>query len=258
MSVSIRPWQVCVRRILRVGSTLSSTSRPPPPPQPPPPPPPQAMWTWLSGWARRSGRTRSSELTGCCRPPWTWPTPGGLTSTTAPPPSGTSISRTASSSSGISGTNQVSPSPTLQPTLHYVKFYRSGLEVLVGSTIKKKWSKIKNRILKMNTETTEDYCWVPLIDEKTISITCLNIKMQSERWSNININKFLVKNVDSTLFFFFLLCISLLSCNFYILTYPSNPSCIKVKVDSAFRQEEVSNEWRTFEWSLLLSALKEE
>ena len=60
-------------------------------------------------------------------------------------------------------------------------FSRSGLEVLVGSTIKKKWSKIKNRILKMNTETTDDYSWVPLIDEKTISITYLNIKMQSER-----------------------------------------------------------------------------
>ena len=58
---------------------------------------------------------------------------------------------------------------------------RSGLEVLVGSTIKKKWSKIKNRILKMNSETAEDYSWVPLIDEKTISITYLNIEMQSER-----------------------------------------------------------------------------
>ena len=51
----------------------------------------------------------------------------------------------------------------------------------MGSTIKKKWSKIKNRILKMNSETAEDYSWVPLIDEKTISITYLNIEMQSER-----------------------------------------------------------------------------
>ena len=52
----------------------------------------------------------------------------------------------------------------------------------------------------MNTETTEDYSWVPLIDEKTISITYLNIKMQSERWSNINIKIFQAQDTDTTHF----------------------------------------------------------
>ena len=57
----------------------------------------------------------------------------------------------------------------------------SGQEVLVGSTIKKKWSKVKNRILKMDNETDdEDYCWMVLVDLKTVTINYLNIKIQSE------------------------------------------------------------------------------
>ena len=51
----------------------------------------------------------------------------------------------------------------------------------MGSTIKKKWSKVKNRILKMEAERDEDYSWVILMDEKDIKISYLSIKIQSER-----------------------------------------------------------------------------
>ena len=57
----------------------------------------------------------------------------------------------------------------------------SGQEVLVGSTIKKKWSKVKNRILRMDSDTEEEYSWVALIDDKAITISYLNIKIRSER-----------------------------------------------------------------------------
>ena len=57
-------------------------------------------------------------------------------------------------------------------------FYRMGHEILVGSTIKKKWNKVKNRILKSeddkHSKSSEDG-WKVLLNEKCINILYFNV-----------------------------------------------------------------------------------
>ena len=98
----------------------------------------------------------------------------------------------------------------------------------------------------MNAETTEDYSWVPLVDEKTISITYLNIKMQSERWSHKIINIFRVENIHSHFAF---------QSGFFASAYLSNPGYIKV--DSAFiKRKSVMNGGHFNEASISLVWMK--
>ena len=56
--------------------------------------------------------------------------------------------------------------------------YRMGHEILVGSTIKKKWNKVKNRILKSeddkHSKSAEDG-WKVLLNEKCVNILYFNV-----------------------------------------------------------------------------------
>ena len=63
--------------------------------------------------------------------------------------------------------------------------YRMGHEILVGSTIKKKWNKVKNRILKSeddkHSKSAEDG-WKVLLNEKCINILYFNVVIS---WSGL-------------------------------------------------------------------------
>ena len=53
-----------------------------------------------------------------------------------------------------------------------------GHEILVGSTIKKKWNKVKNRILKSEDDKHSkgsDDGWKVLLNEKCINILYFNV-----------------------------------------------------------------------------------
>lgn len=55
--------------------------------------------------------------------------------------------------------------------------HRTGQEVLVGSTIKKKWNKIKNKV--MVGEKEDGPSWVTLLSHSNAKITALSVKLTS-------------------------------------------------------------------------------
>ena len=88
-----------------------------------------------------------------------------------------SSSRTMSSNFYIAGTKFIKFEEFKSNKIHRLNS-RTGNEILVGSTVKKKWNKVKNRIFKKDEDANK--CsngngWKDLISEKCLNISYFNI-----------------------------------------------------------------------------------